>query len=47
MHDARDVYLEVPESLEPELERQLREYAQMREMSERMSEQGIDPLMLN
>lgn len=46
MH-ATEVHLEVPEGIEPELERQIREYVKMQELGEQLSDQGmIDPRLL-
>lgn len=42
-----EVHLEVPEGIEPELERQIREYVQMRELGEHLNDVGmIDPALL-
>jgi hypothetical protein len=42
-----EVHLEVPEGIEPELERQIREYVQMRELGDKLSGPGmIDPALL-
>jgi hypothetical protein len=46
MH-GHEVHLEVPEGIEPELERQIREYVKMRELGEQLSGPGmIDPALL-
>lgn len=47
MH-ATEVHLEVPEGIEPELERQIREYVKMRQLGDQLGDAGlIDPLALN
>lgn len=45
--DEMAVFLQVPENLEPELERQIRQYVRMRELGEQLSERGmLDPTTL-
>lgn len=45
--DEHAVFLQVPDNLEPELERQIRDYVRMRELGEQLSEQGmLDPTRL-
>lgn len=46
MH-ATEVHLEVPEGIEPELERQIREYVKLQELGEQLGDEGmIDPTSL-
>lgn len=45
--DEMPVFLQVPENMEPELERQIRQYVRMRELGEQLSERGLlDPTSL-
>lgn len=46
MH-TKEVHLEVPDAIEPKLERQIREYVKMRELGEQLGDAGmIDPTLL-
>lgn len=45
--DEMSVFLQVPDSMEPELEHQIREYVRMRELGQQLSERGLlDPTSL-
>ncbi len=46
MH-GNEVHLEVPDEMEPKLERQIREYVKMRELGEQLGDAGmLDPTLL-
>lgn len=45
--DEMSVFLQVPDNLEPELERQIKQYVRMRELGQQLSERGLlDPTSL-